>query len=159
MGNLGSIDWAAVKEDDTDGEYAVVPAGVYTVEITAAEVKDTKKKMSGESKLGMYVKVEFTIISDTQNSRKIWHNFNIENENEVATTIGLSELKKLAKACGLKALDDTNNLIGGICEVKTAVETSVQWGDSAVIKSFIGDKSKKKEVKKEDDFDKDSLPF
>ena len=72
-----------------------VPAGEYILQVTSAELKQTK------SGTGLMVNVCFDIIGPEYQGRKIFQNFNIRNDNTVAENIGKQQLKALTVAAGI----------------------------------------------------------
>ena len=74
-----------------------VPAGEYILQVTSAELKQTK------SGTGLMVNVCFDIIGPEYQGRKIFQNFNIRNDNTVAENIGKQQLKALTVAAGITA--------------------------------------------------------
>lgn len=120
-----------------------IQAGTHVLTVTKAELKETK------AKTGMYIKVEFT----NENNQKHWENYNIQNPNEMAQKIGLSQLKsflKAAKFSGTK-LNDVNAMLGLKVEAKIKVTDDPKWGEQ---KSITGYKpvSGAAEIKGQDPF-------
>lgn len=125
----------------------LLPAGQYNVSVEKAEVKETK------SGTGQYINVTFTIIGGENNGRKLFHMFNIKNENAKAVEIGLSQLKSFMLAAGAKsfAIDSVTQLHGLYASAKV-VRTSDSYGDKNVIKGFTS--AEKVELQSES-----ALPF
>ena len=122
-------DLTGVKE----ASYSTIPAGEYLVYAKAGEVKPTK---TGD---GAYVKVEFTVVGEEHEGRKLFHNFNIKNPNAKAVEIGLSQIKGFFKAAGvredqLKSIGP-DDFAGQSCLAVVAVEPSA-YGEQNVIKYF-----------------------
>lgn len=102
MGNLNKFD---VEANEQESEFAPLPKGIYEALVTASEVKTTK------SGTGKYLQVEFTIFEEEYAGRKVWANFNIQNDSEKAQKIGLGQLSALCKACGKTGIvDDSSEL-------------------------------------------------
>lgn len=102
MGNLGNFN---IEENEQENNFDVLPKGIYEACITASSVKNTK------AGTGKYLAVEFTIFEEEFAGRKVFANFNIQNESEKAQKIGLGQLSALCKACGKTGIvDDSSEL-------------------------------------------------
>lgn len=97
MSNLIEINMDGVEESGS-GDYELLPDGKYTAIMTESEVVPTR---SGTGKI---LKATFTIFEEKYAGRKVFHNFNIENQSEKAQQIGLGQLKSCYLAMGLKSL-------------------------------------------------------
>jgi len=93
-----------------------VPAGTYTAVITEAELKQTK------AGTGQYIKTRYDIIGPTHQGRVIYSNLNIRNPNPKAEEIGRQQLGELMRAIGLSSVSDTDQLIGGNCQIKVSIK-------------------------------------
>lgn len=85
-----------------------VPAGEYTMQVDKTEASPTSDQT------GVKLVVAFSIVSGEYEGRKVFANFNVRNKNHQAQTIGISELKALALACGVDwevARHDTDELL------------------------------------------------
>ena len=80
-------------ESSSTRDYSPIPKGEYTIKCTEAESKDTK---SG----GQMIAATFEVVGDQFDGRKIWNNFNIHNNSEVAQKIGREQVASWARACG-----------------------------------------------------------
>ena len=84
-----------------------LPAGMYHGVITRTQLKDTKDGT------GAYLEVEYDISHPSEyGNRKFWDRFNIQNKSAEATRIGKEQLSDLAKAAGLKILNEDTDLHG-----------------------------------------------
>lgn len=93
-----------------------LPAGLYTVEITGADVKPLK---SGRG-TGLYL--EFTVIDPAPHARrKVWQSINIQHESQQAQDIGLRELSNLCLAVGIEQPDE-NALFQKVLRIRTNVK-------------------------------------
>ena len=93
-----------------------LPAGLYSVEITNAEVKALK---SGN---GMGLSLEFTVIDPAPYARrKVWEQLNIAHNNPQAEQIGQAQLSALCRAVGIAQLDDSDQLFQKILRIRTKV--------------------------------------
>lgn len=112
----GGFDASAV-EPAKSRDFGPMPAGPYDVEITGAEVKDTK------AGTGQYLEVENTIISPEQFAgRKVWARINIANQNTEAERIGREELSALCRAVGIAVLKDSDQLFQKILRVRLKID-------------------------------------
>ena len=103
---------------ESDRSYDPVPPGWYSARIHSAEVKDTK---AGN---GQYIKVRYDIVGPAHQGRAIFGNLNIRNPNAKAEQIGRQQLGELMRAIGLAEIQDTDQLIGGTCEIKLDVQAA-----------------------------------
>jgi len=93
-----------------------LPAGIYTVEITNAEVRALK---SGR---GTGLSLEFTVIDPAPHARrKVWQNLNIKHDNAQAQEIGLRELSNLCLVLDLDQPDETD-LFQKVLRIRTKVK-------------------------------------
>ena len=115
------------------GDFSVLPKGEYLVICRESELKDTK---AGD---GKYIKVMFEIVSQEYNGRKLWHNFNVVNPNDMAQKIGLGQLKSFLLSSGVKPEQlnsvKPHNLVGQGCVVKVTTKTD-SYGEKNEITSF-----------------------
>jgi hypothetical protein len=103
---------------ESDRSYDPVPPGWYAARIHSAEVKDTK---AGN---GQYIAVRYDIVGPSHQGRVIYGNLNIRNPNAKAEQIGRQQLGELMRAIGLAEIQDTDQLIGGTCEIKLDVKAA-----------------------------------
>ena len=83
------------------GSREVLPAGEYLAILTATHRKQTK------AKTGYYLNIEFQIIQEGEHKgRKLWTNLNLDNPNEQAVNIAMSELSSICRATGIMDLPD-----------------------------------------------------
>ena len=106
-----------------------LPAGWYQVEITSAELKDTK------AGTGKYMSVGYKVTGESHNGRMVFGNINLRNPNPKAEEIGRQQLGDLMRAVGISKLSDTDQLIGCVCQIKLAVRKDEQYGDSNDVKA------------------------
>jgi hypothetical protein len=106
----------SASEYQSDKSYDLVPPGWYSARITDATVKATK------AGTGKYVAVRYDIIGPTHEGRVVYGNLNVSNPNPIAEKIGREQLSDLMRAIGLGTLADTDQLIGGTCQIKVAIE-------------------------------------
>ena len=96
--------------------FDLLPAGVYTVEITETEVAPTK------AGTGTLLKVVHKVIDPAAHeNRLIWNRINLRNQSAEAERIGQAQLSQLCRAVGLTHLEDDEQLVGRIVRVKVVV--------------------------------------
>lgn len=133
MAQLGeTINAAELPEGQN---FEPIPAGWYSVTITGAEVKDTK------AGTGQYIAVRYDVTGPTHEGRVIFGNLNIRNPNPKAEEIGRQQLGDLMRAIGLASVTDTDQLIGGRCQIKVAIQKSDEYGDRNDVKGYKADGS------------------
>lgn len=96
--------------------YDLIPPGWYVARITEATIKPTK------ARTGEYIAVRYDVLGPTHQGRVVYGNLNISNPNATAEKIGREQLSDLLLAIGLASLADTDQLIGGTCQIKIAVQ-------------------------------------
>lgn len=109
--NVGSL-------PESDRSYEPLPAGWYSARIHSAEIKPTK--VPG----GQYIKVRYDIVGPSHQGRVIFGNLNIRNANPKAEQIGRQQLGELMRAIGLTEIQDTDQLVGGQCQIKVAIQAA-----------------------------------
>lgn len=96
----------AQDHDTTQNDYSNLPAGIYKVEVEAADVGPSS---SGK---GTVLKVTVRVIEPAQyEGRKIFGNYNLEHEKAQAQEIGQKQFAALCRAIGLTEVDDTEDLM------------------------------------------------
>lgn len=102
----------------------VLPLGWYPAKgITESEVKGTSK---GGTLLAITVEL--------QNGRKVWHNFNIVNENQAAVEMAYADMAALCGALGIQQqVTDTQQLHNRPFDIKLRVEQSEGYDPKNVI--------------------------
>jgi len=95
----------ATAHDTTQSDYAELPNGIYRIEIEASEVKPTS---NGK---GTILKVTNTVIEpEDYAGRKLFNNYNLENESAQAQEIGQKQFASLCRAIGVSEVDDSEDL-------------------------------------------------
>ena len=123
-----SFDLSNVKAQGNE----TLAAGKYTVNVTNAELKDTK---SGN---GKYIKIELTVKDGDFTGRKIWSQINVVNANPKAEEIGRSQLKALlvsANHPNPDKLGSVTDLCGLTVGVKTKIKTD-EYGEKAEVSYY-----------------------
>ena len=95
--------------------YEPIPAGWYSSSITEVDLKDTK------AGTGQYLRVRYDVTGPSHEGRAVFANLNIRNPNPKAEEIGRQQLGQLMRAIGVASLTDTDQLIGGNCQIKVAI--------------------------------------
>lgn len=95
----------ATQHDTTQSDYSELPNGIYRIEIEASEVKQTA---NGK---GTILKVTNTVIAPEDFAgRKLFNNYNIENESAQAQEIGQKQFASLCRAIGVSDVEDSEDL-------------------------------------------------
>lgn len=94
------------------GGMDVLPSGIYDVQITASEVKQTKR---GD---GYMLVFTMSVISGSHVGRRIMARLNIQNPNAQAMEIAYGELSAISHVVGIMAWQDTQELHGRPFKVK-----------------------------------------
>lgn len=116
MAKLPTAFDANAVEPSAPRDNTPLPAGLYTVEITNADVKPLK---SGN---GTGLQLEFTVIDPAPHAkRKVWQNLNIQHSNSQAEQIGQAELSALCRVVGIGVLEDSDMLFQKILRIRTKV--------------------------------------
>jgi hypothetical protein len=131
MADLGEvIDIAGLPKSNT-GVFDPLPAGWYTATIVSGDIKQTK---AGN---GSYIAIRYDITGPTHQGRVIFGNLNIRNPNTKAEEIGRGQLGELCAAIGVSgSLRDTDQLIGGVLQIKLDIEKSEQYGDRNNVRAY-----------------------
>lgn len=131
MANLGET--FSTSELPQGQSFDPIPAGWYSVTVTSAEVKTTK---AGN---GQYIAVRYDVTGPTHEGRVVFGNFNIRNANPKAEEIGRQQLGDMMRSIGLASVSDTDQLIGGQCQIKVSIKHDEQYGDGNEIKGWKTD--------------------
>lgn len=99
----------------SDRNFDPLPAGWYDVQITGAELRQTK------SGTGQYIAVRYDVTGPTHQGRVVFGNLNIRNANPDAERIGRQQLGELMRAIGLAQVTDTDQLVGNNLQIKLRV--------------------------------------
>ena len=110
------------------GDFAPLPPGDYHAFIEKAEVKDTKKKD------GQYLKLQFSIVGEKFDGRKVFSNINLSNPNQKCVEIGIAEMTSLGLALGLATISDTSELIEKVLIIKLKVKAAEKDKNGNVIR-------------------------
>ena len=121
MANLNEVFTLDSLPVASTGGFDPVPAGWYTASVVDAVLKDSK---SG----GQYINVRYDILGPTNAGRVVFGMITIRNANVKAEEIGRMQLADLMRAIGLVAIGDTDELIGGKCQIKVEIQESEGYG-------------------------------
>ena len=99
----------------SESSYDPIPAGWYTANIKNAEIRQTKNGT------GQYIAVRYDIEGPSHSGRVIFGNINIKNANPKAEEIGRQQLGEVMRAIGLSVVRDTDQLIGGMLQIKVDI--------------------------------------
>lgn len=130
MSNLGMTFNTAELPEGNNGDFQPLPAGWYTATVTSAEVRETK------AGTGSYIAVRYDITGPSHEGRVVFGNLNISNPNPKAEEIGRQQLGDLMRAIGLESVTDSDQLIGGNCQIKLAIRKSEEYGDNNDVKGW-----------------------
>jgi hypothetical protein len=120
----------AANLPQSDNNFDPIPAGWYDVTINGAELKTTK------AGTGQYIAVRYDVVGPTHQGRVVFGNLNISNPNPKAEEIGHQQLGDLMRAIGLAQVTDTDQLVGGSCQIKVSIRKSEEYGDSNDVKAW-----------------------
>jgi hypothetical protein len=121
MARLGfTFDSSNQQGQDTND---VLPAGDYIMQVVQSEVRATKDGS------GQYVWIEFDILDGEHQGRKYWDRLNIWNANPTAAEIANRALTSLTRACGLVAIEDTEELHFKPIKVRMGVSKRKDTGE------------------------------
>jgi hypothetical protein len=135
---------------ETSNSFETLPEGKYVANVTNAEIKETKNGT------GKYIRTELTIAAGENKGRKIWTNFNVENQNQMAVEIGLKQLKTMLQAANAQSVDklaSVSDLCGLTVGVKTKIKTD-EYGEKAEVHYFFSPKDAKETAASSD-----TIPF
>lgn len=129
---LGTVFDSSTVEPSESRDGAPLPAGLYPVEITNAEVKELSKKN------GHGLNLEFTVIDGPHAKRKVWQLLCIVHENEQTQQIAQAQLSALCRACGINGvLDDTDMLFQRVLSVRTKIRPAQgDYGPKAEVSGY-----------------------
>ncbi len=130
MANLGMTINAADLPQGNTGDFSPIPAGWYSATVVGAEIKQTK------AGTGSYISVRYDITGPTHQGRVIFGILNISNPNPKAEEIGRQQLGDLMRSIGLDTVTDSDQLIGGNCDIKLTITKSEEYGEKNEVKAW-----------------------
>jgi hypothetical protein len=116
-----------------NNNFEPIPAGNYNAQVAEADLVPTKDGS------GQYIKMKLAILGPSHEGRVLFSNINIRNKSTQAETIGLQQLGDIARAIGLQAVSDTDQLVGATMQIKVAVKAAT--GDYAASNEVKGYKA------------------
>ena len=120
-----------VEETEKMGDFSVIPAGNYIAQIIKSELKETKK---GD---GHYLVLQFQVIEGEYNKRVVFERLNIHNKNPQTVEIAQKTLATIGEICGLRSIDDSEQLHNQPMEIKVIVKPAeAQYSEQNEIKGF-----------------------
>ncbi len=111
-----SFDIGTVEKRENN--YELLPAGWYTAQISASEIRDMR---SGN---GQALKLTFDVLSEGYRGRKIWVQLNIRHTSPKTQSIAQQQLRDLCEAIGLARFNDTTELHNKPMQIKVKVRPS-----------------------------------
>ena len=131
MAFLGQTFDVNTLPEGNGGNYDPLPPGWYTANITQAELKTTA---AGD---GQYIKLRYDITGPSHQGRVVFGNLNIKNASAKAEEIGRQQLGELMRSIGLAKVTDTDQLIGGVLQIKLDVRAATeQYSAQNEVKGF-----------------------
>jgi len=100
-----------------------IPAGWYTVHMTASEMKPTE---AGD---GAYLACEFAVLEGQFAARKLFTNLNLQNKNPVAQEIAYRALSAICHAVGVIQVADSAQLHNHPLQIKVSLRPASLSGD------------------------------
>ena len=100
-----------------------IPAGWYTAQMTASEMKPTSDGT------GAYLQAEFTVLSGDYAGRKLFDRINLQNKNPVAVEIGYKTLSAICHAVGVIQVQDSQQLHGRPLQLKVSLRAAGPGAD------------------------------
>jgi hypothetical protein len=110
--------------------FEALPAGKYAVEVTASEMKPTKR---GD---GSYLELEMTVLEGKEKGRKLWERLNLNNPNPTAVEIARRNLSALCHAIGVLKVEDSFQLHHRPMVVRLTCKKNDQGEMSNEVKAF-----------------------
>jgi len=99
-----TFDTATAPASNAPREYGPLPAGSYTMIISATAIKATK------AGTGEYLEASMEVVEGEHAGRKHWERFNVSNPSKQAEDIARAALGNLCEALGLSVINDTDQL-------------------------------------------------
>lgn len=104
MAQLGQK-FDATQHDTTQSDYSELPNGIYKMEVEASDVVPTK---DGK---GTILKTTNVVVEpEDYKGRKLFNNYNLENQSAQAQEIGQKQFAALCRAIGVSEVEDSEDL-------------------------------------------------
>ena len=128
---LGKNKKFKAKGKDGMADMSVVPNGYYLMAITESSREKTK---DGKN---YYTKLRVDILRGEYKGRCVFRNLNLEHSNEQAQEIAERELISICNACGLAAVEDSEELHGIPMLCKVGIKKgNDEYGDQNIIRKY-----------------------
>lgn len=111
-----NFDAATAPAPTAPREFGPLPAGDYTMIISAASIKPTK------AGTGEYLEAVMEVVEGPSAGRKHWERFNVSNPNKQAEDIARAALGNLCEALGLSTITDTDQLCDQMFVAKMGID-------------------------------------
>ncbi len=122
--------FVAADLPQSDLNFEPIPPGWYDVNITGAELRQTK------AGTGQYIAVRYDVTGPTHQGRVVFANLNIRNANPQAESIGRQQLGELMRAIGMAKVEDTDQLIGHHLQIKVKIRESAGYDPQNDVAGF-----------------------
>ena len=129
MANLGE-GFNAADMPEGQGNFEPIPAGWYNVTIQKADLRDTKDGT------GQYINIQFSVTGPSYEGRVVFGMINIRNKSQKAEEIGRQQLGDLMRSLGIGRLTDTDQLIGGSCQIKVKIQEQEGYDPKNTVSAF-----------------------
>lgn len=129
MANLGQT-FDAQDLPQGQGNFEPIPAGWYNATVQKAELKDTKDGT------GQYINIQWMISGPSYQGRVVFGMINIRNKSQKAEEIGRQQLGDVMRAMGLPKVTDTDELIGGSCQIKVKIQKQEGYEDKNAVTAY-----------------------
>jgi len=114
------------------GNRSLLQPGDYVVVITKSEFKETKAKN------GYYLNLTLVVAEGPRKGSMLWTLLNLDNPNPIAVEIANKELNSICQACGLVAVEDSEELHNIPFGVTVAIKPATsEFAASNVIKNYM----------------------
>lgn len=115
MAQLGQK-FNAQDHDTTQSDYSELPNGIYRMEIEVSDVAPTK---DGK---GTILKTTNVVVDPEEyRGRKLFNNYNLENQSAQAQEIGQKQFAALCRAIGVDEVEDSEDLHFKVFTVKVGL--------------------------------------
>lgn len=130
MANIGSYS-NVPNEVEPQGNFEVIPAGEYRVQVVQSDMKPTK---NGD---GQYLWLELDILDGDYANRKIFDRINLENANSQTVEIAKRVFSALCHATGVIGAQDSEELHYKPCIAVVQVRPAKgEYGPSNQIRTY-----------------------
>jgi len=136
MGDFGTT--FSVDELPEADSLEALPAGWYDAAIAEAEVIPTYELDDDgrQTVTKAHIKIQFCIEGPSHEGRNTYTRINIKNPSEQCVKIGLGELRSMLTAIGMRAADDSSQLIGARLGIRLVVKNSPEYGPQNDVKGY-----------------------